>query len=429
MKLHFAVKQIFSKLLVPGILILISALLVWMWPVIIQVTSGETLKAFLKLFHMIPFLIFFVGAAMGARYNNSGLTLTSVTLALSYFAFISYAHGNQKVVVFEAVTFLLPLNIAFFSSLTKRKVFTARTFSTFLGIVIQILLIVLFCNRNGYFYDRMLAFIKLFSKESATDTANLVLSLNQYMVKEFATISFVIFAIVFVFLMVRFLYKKDITMAGYIGILVGAAAAVSTRNTGVAIVIYFSVSGLILVMSALETSYYMAYIDELTGLPGRRSLNETMLDLSKRYSIAMMDIDFFKKFNDNYGHETGDQVLKMIADKISAISGGSYTFRYGGEEFTAVFPGKSVEESIPFLEKFRKIVAETPFVVRNTEREEDSHNNRNKKGGEKEVVQITISIGIAEVGNSLETPDDVIKAADKALYKAKEAGRNCVQSF
>ncbi|MCP3925684.1 MAG: diguanylate cyclase [Desulfobacterales bacterium] len=429
MKLHFAVKQIFSKLLVPGILILISALLVWMWPIIIQVTSGETLKAFLKLFHMIPFLIFFVGAAMGARYNNSGLTLTSVTLALSYFAFISYAHGNQKVVVFEAVTFLLPLNIAFFSLLAKRKVFTARTFSTFLGIVIQILLIVLFCNRKGYFYDRMLAFIRLFSKESATDTANLVLSLNKYMVKEFATISFVIFAIVFVFLMVRFLYKKDITMAGYIGILVGAAAAVSTRNTGVAIVIYFSVSGLILVMSALETSYYMAYIDELTGLPGRRSLNETMLDLSKRYSIAMMDIDFFKKFNDNYGHETGDQVLKMIADKISAIAGGSYTFRYGGEEFTAVFPGKSVEESIPFLEKFRKIVAETPFVVRNTERDDDSHNNRNKKGGDKEVVQITISIGIAEVGNSLETPDDVIKAADKALYKAKEAGRNCVQSF
>ncbi len=96
MKLHFAVKQIFSKLLVPGILILISALLVWMWPIIIQVTSGETLKAFLKLFHTIPFLIFFVGAAMGARYNNSGLTLTSVTLALSYFAFISYSFTGVR---------------------------------------------------------------------------------------------------------------------------------------------------------------------------------------------------------------------------------------------------------------------------------------------------------------------------------------------
>jgi diguanylate cyclase (GGDEF)-like protein len=74
------------------------------------------------------------------------------------------------------------------------------------------------------------------------------------------------------------------------------------------------------------------YIDELTGLQGRRSLNETLYNLGRKYAIAMIDVDHFKKFNDTYGHKTGDQVLKMIAYKLERISGGAKTFRYGGEE-------------------------------------------------------------------------------------------------
>ena len=86
--------------------------------------------------------------------------------------------------------------------------------------------------------------------------------------------------------------------------------------------------------------YHKAYLDELTNLPTRRALKEEMLKLGNRYTIAMLDIDHFKKFNDTYGHTVGDQVLKFTAALMKSTGGGGKAFRYGGEEFVIIFPGK-----------------------------------------------------------------------------------------
>lgn len=86
----------------------------------------------------------------------------------------------------------------------------------------------------------------------------------------------------------------------------------------------------------------MAYQDELTSLPGRRALKEYLLKLGSEYTIAMFDIDHFKKFNDTHGHDVGDQVLRMVASKLATVSGRGKSFRYGGEEFTLVFSEKSL---------------------------------------------------------------------------------------
>ncbi|MER3423211.1 MAG: GGDEF domain-containing protein, partial [Nitrospiraceae bacterium] len=80
---------------------------------------------------------------------------------------------------------------------------------------------------------------------------------------------------------------------------------------------YFAAAGLVLTLAVLQTSYAMAYHDDLTGLPGRRALNETLLKLSGRYTIAMVDVDHFKTFNDQYGHDVGDQVLRMVASHVA----------------------------------------------------------------------------------------------------------------
>ena len=94
----------------------------------------------------------------------------------------------------------------------------------------------------------------------------------------------------------------------------------------------------------------------------RGSLNEALVNLGKRYAIAMIDIDRFKKFNDKYVHKTGDQVLKMVASKLKELTGGAKVFRYGGEEFTAIFAGKAAQEAVPHLDTYRKIIESTPFV-------------------------------------------------------------------
>ena len=94
--------------------------------------------------------------------------------------------------------------------------------------------------------------------------------------------------------------------------------------------IYSGAAGLILVLGVLEYGYDLAYLDELTGLPGRRAFNEALRQLRRRYTIAMCDVDHFKKFNDTYGHDAGDQVLKMVASKLSRVHGGGRVYRFGG---------------------------------------------------------------------------------------------------
>ncbi len=121
----------------------------------------------------------------------------------------------------------------------------------------------------------------------------------------------------------------------------------------------------------IEAAYAMAHHDELTGLLARRSLNRSLQNLGKHYTIAMLDIDFSKKFNDRYGHDVGDQVLCMVASHINKVGGSGKSFRYGGEEFTVVFPGKSKKEARLFLENLRESIASARFKMRG--------NNRPKK--------------------------------------------------
>jgi diguanylate cyclase (GGDEF)-like protein len=112
----------------------------------------------------------------------------------------------------------------------------------------------------------------------------------------------------------------------------------------------------------------MAYRDELTQLPSRRALNESLLKVGDSYTIAMVDVDHFKQFNDTYGHETGDQVLQMIASRLADVSGGGKAFRYGGEEFAVMFPNKLMDEAYPSLEALRKSVEKSTFKVRDIDR-------------------------------------------------------------
>ena len=123
-------------------------------------------------------------------------------------------------------------------------------------------------------------------------------------------------------------------------------------------------------------------------------------------------------------------MLKLLAARLARMSGGAKAFRYGGEEFTAVFPGKSVEDAFPHLEACRKRLATNPFIVRGRMRRRASANLRGKNRGGKarKQARVTASFGVAEPSTALRTPAQVIAAADKALYRAKKAGRNCVKT-
>ena len=99
-----------------------------------------------------------------------------------------------------------------------------------------------------------------------------------------------------------------------------------------------SAAGVILIVALLAESHRLAFRDTLTGLPGRRALEERLRSLGGRYAVAMVDVDHFKKFNDTHGHDIGDQVLKLVGARLAEVGGGGIAFRYGGEEFSRALP-------------------------------------------------------------------------------------------
>nr|WP_283244077.1 GGDEF domain-containing protein [Bacillus suaedaesalsae] len=161
----------------------------------------------------------------------------------------------------------------------------------------------------------------------------------------------------------------------------------------------------------------MAYIDELTKIPSRRMLKVDLMKLGSKYSIAMLDIDFFKKFNDKYGHDVGDDVLILVAKGLMNVTGGGKAYRYGGEEFTIVFPKKNSEDVLSHLEDLREKISKKEYLYKKKNRSGDTSIQK---------LKVTISIGVAEKQGKTKSPSEVLKAADKALYRAKKKGRNCV---
>ncbi len=189
---------------------------------------------------------------------------------------------------------------------------------------------------------------------------------------------------------------------------------------------FMTAAGAILIVALLQESHQLAFHDELTGLPGRRALEERMRALGPRYAVAMVDVDHFKKFNDTHGHEVGDQVLKLIAGRLAQVGGGGIAYRYGGEEFSVLFPDRDRDAAMVHLRALRRAVENYQMAVRGEDRPKDPEAAAKLRGSKsaQKTLSVTVSIGVAQPGDSLRTPAQVMKAADEALYRAKQAGRN-----
>ncbi|MDV6316769.1 GGDEF domain-containing protein [Idiomarina sp. HP20-50] len=179
-----------------------------------------------------------------------------------------------------------------------------------------------------------------------------------------------------------------------------------------------------LLLALADQMLQLAYIDELTGLPQRRALVGQLQHLRKRSAVCMLDVDHFKKFNDRYGHEVGDQVLRLLG-RILKSHGGFRAYRYGGEEFTLVFSHNDEAKLKSALESVRSEVANYPLKLREPSRPASQSKGKEKRGKKDEgkAVKVTISLG-ATLKAFDDTADSILKRADENLYAAKKAGRN-----
>ena len=263
-----------------------------------------------------------------------------------------------------------------------------------------------------------------------TDLFSLPPSISIYVQLPDAIVGFAL--ILTVILMILSITKNSSLHATFFGCQLGLLGIASGYPHAALVPFLVTSCSMMIILSILMDSHDMAYRDELTSLPSRRALNQALLGLGSRYSIAMLDIDHFKKFNDTHGHDIGDEVLKMVASKIAKITGGGKSYRYGGEEFTIVFPRKKKDQVEAHLEKLRIAIDGYKMVIRQTDREKDIAASkkgrvpRGKNNPKYKSLSVTISIGFAERTIDNKIPEEVIKAADQALYRAKDSGRNCI---
>ena len=171
------------------------------------------------------------------------------------------------------------------------------------------------------------------------------------------------------------------------------------------------------IRDSLKLAEQHSNTDPLTGLANRRSLEAflrtaqiTSMEAGTPLSILMIDIDYFKTFNDSYGHQVGDQVLRLVGRVLQeSVRDCDHAARYGGEELIAVLPGATLDVCAEVAERIRRRIGEARLTRRTT--------------GE-EISSVTISVGVAQF-RMAESAEGLIERCDRALYQAKRSGRNC----
>jgi len=365
----------------------------------------------------LPFVLFAITIVLANAFKQSRIAMVASALAVSYWVIQerlqSPLSSGTTILELSLLAALLPIALIFVYSYKDSSLFT-RTFGLYLFKIAMLLLwsyLIL-----TYFYEG--------GFENINDTFLFVLP--QVSKLPFILVVFLT-AMVLIFAICVLNRNSIIDVVLYSATLLSATTFVFFDVTYISSTL-FSLAGVLLLVYLLSASYELAFMDTLTEIPGRLALESDLKHLGRKYTIAMLDIDHFKSFNDTYGHDTGDDVLKLVATKLEHVGGRAKVYRYGGEEFTVLFKGKLADDTRDHLELLRASIENYNMVLRNQDaRPKDDKVGSKSRGAKKkqEYVNVTISIGVADSTESNKV-SEVMKAADNALYKAKKAGRNQV---
>lgn len=366
------------------------------------------------------FAVFAAGVALAWRFNSSRVLFSLVVLLLAHRAVEFFSLGKihtgpgRTAAILAAL--LIPLNYIALAFMRERGLTIAGIAPRFGMLFLQSVVVAVLCRPENS---------RVVSSPASANTLPV-----------WTLVSFLAAAVV---LVVRFFQTRKPIETGFLWSLAAVFLWLDFAPVDKAADAYVSAAALILAASLIETSYVLAYHDELTGIRGRRAFNEALLSLDERYAIAIVDIDHFKTFNDTYGHDTGDQVLRMVASRLGEVGGGGQAFRCGGEEFAILFRNASARDALEHLDALRHTIQTSLFRFRGSERRNEARSGEpeRRKPGRKKAgavlmqpagdLSVTVSIGVAEPSTRYRQPEQVIHAADQALYRAKHNGRNRVE--
>jgi diguanylate cyclase (GGDEF)-like protein len=408
-------KRVLTSVFLPGGAILLGSILLlnsgWINPSI----SGV---------NFFYYAVFIAAVPLAWRFHSTRILFSAIVLLLGHRAIEFFAQGRivsagPGRIAFESVALLIPLNFILLTFFLERGS-EGRSLFWFLGLL---------------FFESV--FVAVIARPDQPMPGFLHFSLIPSFHSRVPQPALLLFIAALCLLLVRLLQFQKPTISGMFWSLIATGMGLNAGGVGKTSTVYFGTAALILASSIIENSYSLAYQDELTGLNSRRSFNDALLRLKTPYVIAAVDIDHFKSVNDTYGHDTGDEVLRLVASRLARVGGGGEPYRVGGEEFTVLFPGKTAKEIIDYLELLRLNIESSNFRIRSGEerrkitRSPDRRSAAQKRSTPREprasTLSVTVSIGLAESQPKLSV-EEVIQQADKALYRAKQGGRNRIET-
>ena len=387
---------------VPAGILAGMALLVWLGKPLPESLAGLRLAG--------PYAVLVIALAMAWWFNRG----RSFVVAASILAGFAAYHGYPIKPVYVALVLLVPLN-ALLAMIQPEVGARHGVALRWIGLIALEAVLIVWIGSAG---------------KSALSGTSWLAMLDHWLLRSPPTplAGRLAFAAAFAAAVWRAWPEFTPTQVGNAGALAAFFIAVEWAGSAEAYAAFMAAAGLILLTSLLHESHRLAFRDQLTGLPGRRALDERLRSLEGGYTIAMADVDHFKAFNDTHGHDIGDQVLKPVAGRLAQVGGGGTAFRYGGEEFAVVFPGVEAKDAEPAVEAIRNAIEKYKMVVRAGDRPKQAEQGAKRRGESvsEKMLSVTVSIGLASPTRKHATPQQVLKAADEALYRAKKAGRNRV---
>ena len=396
---------VISSLVVPAGLLVLTALAGH-----VARPLPDDVEAFLRVY---PWIVLVAGLLLGLRFRRGRVVVAVVAIAVADRMLLRFGAGpvgeGAARWAFDATAFLLPLDLGWLGMARERGALAPRGLGRLALIAAQPAVASLIWLS---YQPRLVSLL-----------GSRVLPTGFAPVTRMPDLALLAFAGSLAAVAVLCALRRSALEAGFLWALVACFLALeSDRSTS----LYFATGGLILIVALLENTFAMAFRDPLTGLASRRAFDEAFEKLAAAYVIAMVDVDDFKAVNDRYGHDVGDQILRMVATRIEAAGSGVRAYRVGGEEFALVYVNRSRDEVLIDLENLRAAIAESPFALRSSDRPARRPKRVARRPESATKIGVTVSIGVAESSGRLARPAQVLRAADAALYKAKREGRNRV---
>jgi GGDEF domain-containing protein len=353
--------------------------------------------------------VFGGGALLGLLIRRGRLALGLVVLALADRALV---HFDSRA-IFDAVALLLPLNLAVIAWLREASLHTARGASR-LGVILLQAGAVALLQR-----PELASFAAVLDQPLLTAEVHTWTPLPQ--------IALVAFAAALGLVLVRILMDGRPLAAAAGWALVASFLALDGATTARPVSVHFATAGLLLLVGASWERPRGAHVDDVTGLPATLALNKMLERLPGRYALAAVEIDEFRAFREEHGPESARRMLRLVADALGKVGGGGRAFYCGAQAFAIVFRRTSAVAAVRHVEAVRRVVEAATLDVRAPERPRAPGQPapRASRGVER-TVSVTISVGVAQPEEPGADPHEVLRAAQRALDSAKEAGQNRV---